>query len=69
MPMKPDKQEDYERYAEHCLKMARLAPDRESRILQREMAAEWLSLASREGMSRAGASANGADRATGQHPL
>jgi hypothetical protein len=37
--------EEYVRYAEHCLAMAKIAPDRKSRIIQREMAAEWLNLA------------------------
>lgn len=36
---------DYDRYAEACLEMARLAPTRKARSLQREMAAEWLRLA------------------------
>jgi hypothetical protein len=37
--------EEYERYAEHCLKMARMADNREDRIIQREIASEWLELA------------------------
>ena len=37
--------EDYERYAEHCLKMAGIADSREDRIIQREIASEWLELA------------------------
>jgi hypothetical protein len=37
--------EEYTRYAEHCLKMAKVATDRRSRIIQRQMAAEWLRLA------------------------
>jgi hypothetical protein len=40
-----DKYEEYMHYAEHCLAMAKLAPDQQSRIIQREMAAEWLRLA------------------------
>jgi hypothetical protein len=40
-----DKHQEYALYAEHCLKMARIAPDQKSRIIQREMAAEWLNLA------------------------
>jgi hypothetical protein len=35
-----DKHKDYTRYAEHCLKMVTLAKDRNSRAIQREMAAE-----------------------------
>jgi hypothetical protein len=37
--------EEYERYAEHCLKIVRLADNRQDRIIQREMATEWLRLA------------------------
>jgi hypothetical protein len=40
-----DKHDEYLHYAEHCLAMARLAPDQQSRVIQREMAAEWLRLA------------------------
>ncbi len=43
-----NKHEEYVRYAEHCLAMAKLAPDQESRSIQREMAAEWLRLAEKE---------------------
>jgi hypothetical protein len=32
------------RYAEHCLKLVRVIPEQESRVLCREMAAEWLRL-------------------------
>jgi hypothetical protein len=42
---KSDKHEEYTRYAEHCLAMARIVRDQQSRIVQREMAAEWLRLA------------------------
>jgi endonuclease V-like protein UPF0215 family len=42
---KADKANEYVRYAEHCLKMAGIAPDRASRVIQREMAAEWIKLA------------------------
>jgi hypothetical protein len=41
-----DKAEEYMGYAEHCLRIADRLPDRESRIVQREMAAEWLKFAS-----------------------
>ena len=37
--------EEYERYAEHCLKIVDIARSREDRIIQREMATEWLRLA------------------------
>ena len=40
-----DRHEEYTRYAEHCLAIARIAPDQQSRMIQREMAAEWLRLA------------------------
>lgn len=39
------KHDEYLRYSEQCLKMARIAPDQVSRAIQREMAAEWLNLA------------------------
>jgi hypothetical protein len=42
---KSDKHKEYTHYAEHCLAMAKLAPDQPSRIIQREMAAELLRLA------------------------
>jgi hypothetical protein len=42
---KNDRHKDYVRYAEHCLKMVPAATDQEYRAIQREMAAEWLSLA------------------------
>jgi hypothetical protein len=42
---KNDKQAEYARYAAHCLDMVRVAKDQESRVIQREMAAEWLRLA------------------------
>ena len=32
-------------YAEHCLAMAKLPRDQKSRVVLREMAAEWLKLA------------------------
>jgi hypothetical protein len=40
-----DKYKDYARYAERCLNMVAATTDRESRSIQREMAAEWLRLA------------------------
>jgi hypothetical protein len=40
-----DKFKDYARYAEHCLNTIAETTDRESRSVQREMAAEWLRLA------------------------
>jgi hypothetical protein len=43
--MATEKYEEYTRYAEHCLAMARIAGDQQSRVVQREMAAEWLKLA------------------------
>jgi hypothetical protein len=39
------KHKEYARYAVHCLKMVTAAKDRDSRSIQREMAAEWLNLA------------------------
>jgi hypothetical protein len=46
MPATSDeKHKLYVRYAEHCLQMVPFAADQEYRIIQREMAAEWLKLA------------------------
>jgi hypothetical protein len=42
---KPGKREEYLRYAEHCVELVRIAASRKSRIIQREMAAEWFELA------------------------
>jgi hypothetical protein len=36
---------DYVRYAQHCLNMMAGTTNKESRRIQREMAAEWLRLA------------------------
>jgi hypothetical protein len=40
-----DKREQYVDFATHCLQLAKVASDRESRAILREMAAEWLKLA------------------------
>jgi hypothetical protein len=40
-----DKSKDYAHYAAHCLCMVTVASDRDSRTIQREMAAEWIRLA------------------------
>ena len=40
-----DKHNEYTRYAEHCLKMSKQNLEHDSRIVLREMAAEWLKLA------------------------
>jgi len=42
---KPSKYEEYLHYAEQCLKLASIATSRKSRVIQREMAAEWFKLA------------------------
>jgi hypothetical protein len=42
---KADKAMEYASYAAHCLKLARKIPDHDLRIIQREMAAEWMKLA------------------------
>jgi hypothetical protein len=42
---KSDKHKEYARYAAHCLTMVTAAKDQDSRVIQREMAAEWLRLA------------------------
>ena len=40
-----DKNDEYVRYAAHCLEMAKLAPDADSLGILNDMAAEWLRLA------------------------
>jgi hypothetical protein len=40
-----DKREQYVAFVTHCLQRAKVATDRESRAILREMAAEWLKLA------------------------
>ena len=42
---KANKYEEYRLYAEHCLKLVRIATSRKSRVIQRQMAAEWFKLA------------------------
>jgi hypothetical protein len=37
--------DDYVRYAEECLALTKLAGDRSTRVVLREMAAEWIKLA------------------------
>jgi hypothetical protein len=39
------KYKEYARYAAHCLNMMTTTKDQESRVINREMAAEWLKLA------------------------
>jgi hypothetical protein len=40
-----DKREQYVDFATHCLQLAKVTADHQSRIVLREMAAEWLKLA------------------------
>jgi len=42
---KYDKHKDYVRYATHCLNLAPSIKDQDNRVINREMAAEWLNLA------------------------
>jgi len=42
---KGGRSEEYLRYGKHCLELVRIATSRQSRVIQREMAAEWLKLA------------------------
>jgi hypothetical protein len=44
-----DKREQYVGFATHCLQLAKVATDSESRAILREMAAEWLMLAEAAG--------------------
>jgi hypothetical protein len=39
------KREEYQQYARHCLELVRIATTQNARVIQREMAAEWLRLA------------------------
>jgi hypothetical protein len=49
-----DKQFEYGEYAEHCLHTIRMMPSRETRDLQRRMAAEWLKFADALGAESTG---------------
>jgi hypothetical protein len=40
-----DKHKEYSRYAAHCLGIAPALTDQDDRVINREMAAEWLKLA------------------------
>ena len=42
---KSDKAMEYANYAQHCLKVVNQISDQESRMIHREMAAEWFKLA------------------------
>ena len=58
---KADKAIEYIDYAKHCLKVAERLPSRESRMVFREMAAEWTRLAGEaaEQLAPLGAQATG----------
>ena len=45
MQTQADKAMLYASYAETCLKAVAVLPDREARVVHREMAAEWIMLA------------------------
>jgi hypothetical protein len=49
-----DKREQYVAFATHCLQLAKVAVDGQSRTILREMAAEWLKLAEAAGESNGG---------------
>jgi hypothetical protein len=42
-----DREEEYQRYAEECLRLSQQATNAESRVLLLEMAAKWRELARR----------------------
>jgi hypothetical protein len=42
---KNDQHKEYTRYAKHCLNMVTATTDQDARVINREMAAEWLRLA------------------------
>ena len=46
-----DTRERYVAFATHCLQLTKVAADNQSRIVLREMAAEWLKLAEVAGES------------------
>jgi hypothetical protein len=54
---------EYANYAAHCLKTMATIPDHESRIIHREMAAEWLKLAAQAAGEDAALGARAAGRA------
>jgi hypothetical protein len=45
MAVKVSKYKEYRLYAEHSLELVGIATSRESRVIQRQMAAEWFKLA------------------------
>jgi hypothetical protein len=49
-----DKREQYVAFATHCLQLAKVAADRQSRVVLKEMAAEWLRLAEVDEMRLSG---------------
>ena len=48
----PDDTTDYDTYAQFCLKLATQTPDRPSRLMLREMAAQWLNLSASAPINR-----------------
>ena len=40
-----DKVQEYVAFASHCLKVAHSLPERQDRVIHREMATEWIRLA------------------------
>jgi hypothetical protein len=42
---KSDKAVEYANYGQHCLQVVGVLPDQDSRMIHREMAAEWFKLA------------------------
>jgi hypothetical protein len=56
---------EYANYAHHCMKIVNKIPDQESRMIHREMAAEWLKLADQaaNGVASPSAQATGESKA------
>jgi hypothetical protein len=52
-----DKAIEYANYARHCLNIVKKIPDQASRIVHREMAAEWFKLADQAASGNADAGA------------
>ena len=61
-----DKREQYVAFATHCLQLAKVAGDSQSRTVLREMAAEWLNLA--EAASEANGASQSSERTTAKPP-
>src|SRR5260370_27010326 len=62
-----DKREQYVAFATHCLQLAKVAANRQSRDVLREMASEWLRLAEVAGPTDASQGSVGRTRPQSRH--